>query len=539
VVGEGREQKRALVLSPFLWQMGVYDDGLAVSDILKGTRGYEGGVDYRANETAQSKKVGVESFEGWGNFDVVHVSSHGRRLCDEAGCRAMLVATTLEAILAGGTESAAEKTKTLEQEGLDVSKSTHHPGLTFVAATAKFFRNAYPTGLHDTVVFLNACQIFGPQAPDVVDAIQGNGSVVFGWDEAVYAGEAKQTAVALYTDLSERGYPTEVAYDRLGDLKTLSATEHGPAPTLIRGVRSGGGDLRIREIVTLLEPASTLEMTPSSYVLIEGTQNDGEPDDAPWLVRVDGMKPDAAAHATLHVTVDGIAADPVTVGSGTADEKDRWTVQGVIPLGYDLEADKAVTYEAWVELPDEGESRRHTPATLSGDEPIMGREWEFVSTETFDDPYISPYSSTTHLTLTFAEGQDPKEPHPRYVITGGTVTWDYNFTTGTCTVTSPVFTFDVTDEMTGISKLVFDTTLSSVGYSGELYTNGPEFEVTSYCGDDTFTQTNRANNNWMEWTAEDGQTVSADRRTISGTYTILSEIFNGVIQSNYTITRVR
>ncbi len=452
----------------------------------------------------------------------------------------MLVATTLEAILAGGTESAAEKTKTLEQEGLDVSKSTHHPGITFVAATAKFFREAYPTGLHDTVVFLNACQIFGPEAPDVVDAIQGNGSVVFGWDEAVHAGEAKQTAVALYTDLSERGYPTEVAYDRLGDLKTGSATEYGPAPTLIRGGRSGGGDLRIREIVTLLDPASTLQMTPSSYVLIEGTQNDGEPDDAPWLVRVDGLKPDAAAHATLHVTVDGIAADPVPVASGAADEKDRWTVQGITPLGYDLEADKAVTFEAWVELPDEGESRQHTEATLSGEEPLMGREWEFVSTETVDEyaPHTTPYSATAHLTLTFAKGQDPKEPHPRYVITGGTVTVDYSHTYYDCTLSGSA-TFDVTDEMTGVSELIFDTTLSPVGYSGILYTNGPEFEVQQDCGSSgSSTWTNNANNSWMEWTPEDGQTVSADRMTISGKECVgCNDHF--IRESTYTITRVR
>lgn len=538
IVGGNPKEKRALILSPFLWAFGGKDDGLVVEGILKNTRGYEGGVEFRHNDAAGATGVGLESFLGWGTYQVVHVSSHGERVCNEAGCRAIILVNRLDAILPGTTQTPAQKQKTLRQEGLEAARYREPPGW-YVSVTADFFRSNYRGGLDNAVVFFSACESYGPQATDLVDAIRGNSSVVFGWDYAVKETDAKAATLALYGDLSEGGYLAGVAYDRLGDLKTGEATAKEPAPTLRMSKRSKGGDLRIRDIVTLLNPATDQELTVSDIVHIDGTKNDDQPDQAPWLVRVDGMKLEEAEKVTLHVTVDGVAAEPVPVSSGTVDDKDKWTVSGTVPLGYDLKEDKAVTFRAWVEFPDEGQSDHEVIATLGGDAPLMGTTWEFVSTETFDDPYISPYTTTARLTLTFAEGQDPNEPHPRYVITGGMVTWDYNFTTDVCTVTSPVFTFDVTDEMTGISQLVFDTTLSPVGYSGELYTNGPEFEVTSYCGDDTFKQTNRANNNWMEWTAEDGQTVSADGTTISGTYTIFSEIFNGVIESKYTITRIR
>ncbi len=476
VVGEGLDKKRALVLSPFLWSFGGYDEGPAVQAILENTRGYGVGVTFKGNATAMDRTVDVASFKGWGAYQVVHVTSHGKRVCDGAGCRAMVVINTVEALAAGGTQTPAEVAHALEEEGLDVSKSKHKPGATYIAATALFFRKTYPSGLDNTVVVFNACQTFGSAATDLVDAIQGNSSVVFGWDEAVYASEAQAAAIALFTELSEGGYRAEIAYDRLEDLKTGSATSYGPAPTLILGKRPTGGDLRIRDIVTLLDPATEQELTASSVVPIDGTKDDGEPDGAPWLVRVDGMKPEEAEKASLHVTIDGVDAEPVLVSSGTANDDDQWTVGGTLPLGYDLEDTKTATFQAWVELPDGGKTDHEVAATLSGDEPLMGTTWEFDATHTTSYTGIpnTPYTSTTHLILTFEPGQDPSEPNPRYVVTGGTVTFNWTHTLGECSYVAPSITFDVTDEIANNSVLIFDTTKDPVTYRGFMSTVGPD-----------------------------------------------------------------
>jgi hypothetical protein len=538
IVAEDHEQKQALVLSPFLYEFGAYDDGEAVHDILANTRGYEGGVKYFANEKATDTKVGVENFEDWGNYQVVLVTTHGVRACDAGGCRGEIAATTLEAILPGSGQTRAEKTKSLEQQGLEVVKSKHHPGTTFISVTADFMRSRYPSGLDNTVVFLNACQSFASQAVDLVEALEGDTSVVFGWDESVYANDAYAASVALFNELSA-GYPTEVAYERLENLRFGTATPHGPPPTLYVSSRPAGGDLRIREVVTLLEPHSGLKLSPSSFVLIDGVEDDGLDDRAPYAVRVDGMTPELAENAVLHVSIDDVQADPVTVSEGVSDDKDQWTFEGVIPLGYDLTAETGVTYRAWVELPDEGESKAETPATLTGEEPIMGRTWELTAVDTAyrTDIPQTPQVSTAHLILSFEPGQEASEPNPRYRITGGTVHYDSNFEYGGCTFSGGV-TFDVTDEIADDSHLTFITGTSPAMYWGYLQTLGPEFTRTYQCPDgDSSTSTDVATSVWMYLPqSNDAQEVSADNRTITGEYDKSSEFY--FFTSQYTIKRL-
>jgi hypothetical protein len=63
----------------------------------------------------------------------------------------------------------------------------------------------------------------------------------------------------------------------------------------------------------------------------------------------------------------------VQVSSGTANEQDQWIVEGQIPLDYDLEDDRPVTFLAWVGLASEGESEHEVEAILTGD------SWTLVS----------------------------------------------------------------------------------------------------------------------------------------------------------------
>ncbi len=542
VVGSAdSEQKKALVLSPFHWQFPDLDDSPSVAAILSGTRGYEGRVSFKANPQASSTSVDLNSFMGWEEYQVVHVSTHGKRICYAGACKATLVAGLLENLLPAGPGTKAEKLHALTFQGVTYAKG-EKTGLEYLVLNADFFRFHYPAGLDNALIFFNACQSFGPQATDLVDAIQGSTSVVFGWAETVYVADATATAVALYEALSEGGYPAEVAYDNLGELKVGDAVPGQSSPQLSLSERPEGGDLRIRDVIHLLHPSSGQILTASDLVPIQGTQGDGMPDAAPYLVRVDGVKQQLAATMTVHVSIDGVEAAPVALASGQKDDEDRWLVSGVMPLSYDLTEEKPVKFRAWVNLHSGGESKHETGATLTGEEPIMGSEWELQAVHTSGwtggIPH-TPYTATARLTLRFAPGQAATEPHPRYVVTGGTVTYAYTHSYYDCTYSAPTITFEVTDQVSQDSRLNFDTTVNPVRYSGVIYTQGPEIQVVEQCGGgDSSTRTHRATNTWLLINPGEARTVSGDRRSIVGTYRVESGV-GFFIESNYTITRTK
>jgi hypothetical protein len=541
VVGPESEAKKALVLSPFLWEWIGFDDPSSVAAILAGTRGYEGGVDLRSNQEQSSTNVDLSAFANWDEYQVIHLSTHGTRICYEGTCKAILFAGLLDNLLPAGPGTKAEKLHTLTFQGVTYAKG-ENSGREFLVLNADFFRYHYPGGLDNTLIVLSACQSFGPEATDIVDAIKGRTSVVFGWTQTVYVADATATALLLYHAMSELGYPARVAYDSLGELKQGEPVPGQSAPELRLSERAEGGDLRIRDVVNLLHPASGQILTASDRVAILGTQGDGMPDAAPYLVRVDGVTQQLAAGMQVHVAIDGMEADPVPLASGQKDDEDRWLVSGVMPLPYDLTEDKAVTFRAWVNLHSGGESQHQSGATLTGEEPLMGSVWELQATHTSgwnDGTPHTPYTATARLTLRFAPGQDPAEPHPRYIVTGGSVTYDYNHSYFDCTYSAPAITFDVTAEVSLDSRLIFDATTSPVRYNGVIFTQGPEFQVVEQCGGGgSSTRTHKATNTWLLVQPGASLSVSGDRRSIAGTYRTGSGV-GFYIESRYTITRIQ
>jgi hypothetical protein len=173
----------------------------------------------------------------------------------------------------------------------------------------------------------------------------------------------------------------------------------------------------------------------------------------------------------------------------------------------------------------------------------MGTVWEMEAVHTSawtsgsGVPH-TPYTATARLTLRFAPGQSPAEPHPRYVVTGGTVTYDYNHTYYDCSYSAPVLTFEITEQVSLESELRFDATGNPARYSGLIYTQGPEFEVSGTCGEGGDTRTQRATNTWLLLESQDALAVSSDRRSITGTYRNESSV-GFYIQSDYTITRIQ
>ena len=356
VVGPDTQQKRALVLSPLYWDFANNQDGAQVAAILSSTRGYEGRVTYLLNPTATSRQVTISNFKDWQNYQVIHVDSHGTRICEAGPCRAVLVFAS-QASLQGSTE---EEKAALTGKGVDALFIEEKVGA-YIGLNADFFRANYKGGLSDTLVFFNACKSFGSGATDLADAIRGSTSVFLGWAGNVKVPDANATSKKLYQELSIWGVTVEEAYNRLGDLQADRA-----GVRLIRSPHAAGGDLRIRDIVYLLNPDTNQTLGPSQEVAILGEMDDGEPDTVPYRVRVDGIVPQNAADAQLYVSVDGIVSGPQPVSEGETGGPDSWILNGQVGLPYDVEQAMSVDFEAWVELPEGGESRHETAATLTG-----------------------------------------------------------------------------------------------------------------------------------------------------------------------------
>jgi hypothetical protein len=546
VVRPDSEEKRALVLSPFLWNFGPTDDGPRVANILRSTRGYEGRVTFASNASSRDTKVSVDSFRNLDRFDVVHVATHGIRLgCKEGPCRAAIAAQVLQ-----GPERTEDGVSTLkahlsefDDRGLELAKVGGTRGLeleldlkfTLIMLSADFFRGSSGE-LQDTLIFFNACETLGSNGTDLAEAVRGDTSVYLGWDETVASDSAFAAALGLYESLAEHGYPAEVAYDRLGALRF---DPHGEQEAVLQiAERSGDEDLRIRDVVELLEPGSSVNLSPSSSVAIIGTEGDGEPDSVPYSVQVDGITSEFAGKVILHVSINGTEVEPQPLTNGQVDDNDRWIVNGEAPLGFDVEEATIVDFTAWVDLHSGGESKDETPATVAGEEPIMGLIWEMESTES-----VHRSVKTAQLTLKFEAGQDVNEPHPRYVVTGGTVTYaGVSASENGCSYSSDQLTFEVTPAMSPPSRddgfassvLIFDTTVTPVQYRGVIYTEGPHEVVTQNCPVSGVNPVDYGGNvSWMIVDASDHLTVE-DRKLISDTVNP-----GGGHTISYTITRTK
>ncbi|UCG60059.1 MAG: PASTA domain-containing protein [Phycisphaerales bacterium] len=375
VVGGDLEPKKALVLSPMQWDLPGNIDGETVSAILASTRGY-GSVLHLSNETILEANVNVDSFKGWNGYQVIHVDSHGSLICEEGEpCRALVAFITCEAFFGKALweNCTAEDLATIEEKGVVPIPHKRKNGKEAweLGLEADFFRENYgrrkgTKPLENTLIFFNTCHGYSSQDTDLANALRGSTSVFIGWDSPADINGANATSKKLYEELSEWGYTVETAYNNLGSLKT-----DGYGHTLIQSGRKAGGDLRIRDVVSLLNPETMLPIPPYDSVAIVGKQGDGEPDAVPYLVQVDGVKKvnsDVLVYVQVDMSVELVQADPQPLSSGTTNEHDQWLVSGVVDLPIDLEEDEEVTIKAWVYLPSGGESNHEVAVTLTGEE---------------------------------------------------------------------------------------------------------------------------------------------------------------------------
>jgi hypothetical protein len=531
IVGPATEAKRALVLSPFLWDFGASDDGAAVADTLRGTRGYADGVVLAANAKPADRIVDIEDFKGWTSDQVVHVASHGVRLCKAGPCRAAIAVRLISGTVGGvfvGTRGFELDPAEASETGVDILHTVN--GLTLLALDAAFFRNQYRDGLADTLVFFNACDIFGAQATDLADAIRGTAGEFMGWSEIVHSTAAHDAATALYSQLASG----RTAGEAVASIGTLATDPVLPNAQLMLG-RPAPNDLRIREIVTATDPQSGQPLISGATLPIQGSLNDAQADDVTWQVSVDGLDAAEAAGATLHVAIDSVAAPPVPVSSGT-NAGTHWIVTGVLSLGADLTAPRPATVIASVDLPEGGVSHTETPIVLGGGERPTGTVWTVhVSRDGPEDLGTVATTLTIDATVEFA-GTGPGNSL-QYLVTDGTYHWTYGPSeAGGCVFSANPVSGSLTPENTaGSLGLAFYVNGSSISWNAEFHFDGDETQRTIECGPDSLFQSSK------DTIAASGSVLFPDPLSIgslhgdgdTGGYT------SGPVTVSWTISKVR
>lgn len=392
VVGDDPETKRALVISPYQYDFGEYDEGAEVAALYGGARGYEGNVDYYANTASTQELNGADQFRNWGDYDVVHVSTHGVQQCDDTGCTTILLT---------GTEFSSQEILIGDDGGSTVvfSRYGNTQGI-----SDSFMNRNYPDGLPDTVVVLSACET--GRGTDLTNSF-GDG-VVFSWTEPVLSDFARASSLALHRTLIETGSTTERAhqvvagaglasYDEAvepdtptepgttlvmgsdGEFHEVSGAELGGSeatgdadgPTIenldqpetpdadgetitVTLVRRGGGgeDLRVREVAWIDHPQDGGEMQPGAEVRVD-IRDDA--DYMPVALRVEGLDPGTESDTTLRLEVDGVEVDSWSASEGNPTGRwGEWLIEDDVRLLNRIEVDDEVEMKLTIDLPESG-----------------------------------------------------------------------------------------------------------------------------------------------------------------------------------------
>lgn len=510
VAGDGGTQKRALVLSPFKYQFEPFDDGAAVAQRLAQTRGYAGQVSYLANATRTAATVGIQQFAGWQQFDVIHVSSHGARVCDVNRC--------LSVILTGDIYSNASDLLRLTEAGLNTARVRGSDDK-LLALGPDYFKQHYPGGLARKIVFFNACETFDVAGKDLGAALRGPQSVYLGWTDAVESDAATNAALALYRELSDHGVTSAAALDKLGPLAVNQYRHRSNDITAtLRLARDPAGDLRLREVVTIERLPAGGMLPPGASVAAVGTANDGVVDQVAYRVLVEGIALAQQDAALMQFRVDGHASTPqaVTIGERVGDT--GWRLFGQIPFA-DVTPQQQVEMVATVQLPEGGSSEHRVTVKLTADPPGVGETWVGEAVNHFDETTPQGQVHVTRVASVIFK-QVPSTIGARYKVlrsVGGRMTWSRSGTVKTAFDAYCAYSFGPMEVAMadGDGELIIDTSQALHPYALSGFTQGAEVRLAENCGAYAFST--RAGGAWAPaLAAADGHRASADGREITG-----------------------
>ncbi len=471
VVATGSESKSALILSPFRFE-NLSVVGERVKAELLQTRGYAGRVTYKENAVESARNVGVSDFDRFNDHDVIVVDTHGARLCKnlETGepinpCKGLLTAQLVTDKVVDSVEAG--------NVGVELF---YYQGLPRLGLSADFFREMYPQGVTNKLLYISACH---SADVDIALALHGTNSVYVGWERRVGVYHANDVARAVFEELAFGWSVSEVLEVILGKSHTKDYLRNSELLT-------NGRDIRVRELPDAIDGYSQKPLTNGGPIEVTGTPGDGQADSLLLEVLVDGVDGELLRRYLLQISVDGVARQSLDLTSAEqVDDHGRWRVMVEVPLGKDVQPGQTLTLRFDVSLPERGLST-WTVQPVVRDLSALPSGW-FMEVTAESAGLFSQSLKTSHVEWRLKPNQDPRSDRRYYEAKSLVVTWQnwFEFRVGYLVCSGPGFAV-VQIPPTAQMTLWFDVTTQPMRYySWSARAPEQQVEVQVTCDDRT------------------------------------------------------
>lgn len=493
VIRAGATQRKALVLSPFRWQHETFAVDHVVSR-LQAIDGYD--VTLRQNSSEDERTVWIDDYAGFADYDVVHLSTHGAQLCRDRATGQRIDPCRI-GIDVGVTVQPADDIAAAGRPGVELFVT--RKGARHLAVTPDFFRAAYPQGLNQKLVFIDAC--LGGD-PTLMASMGGSTGVTLGFSNVVYAEFAQGVGDALYERLG-RGLSVQEAMARLGE---SLAQEDGTR------LVSNRRDIRLRDLLRVRDLTGGEMLADGGAVAALSRPGDGQPDRLRLALHVDALTPQRLDGVALRVSRDGqTLAQLALAGSAVVDGEDRLRFEFELPLGTDTQPGETLALRFALSLPEGGHTVLDVAPKVQ-DPSALPREWQMTST-TVAHGIGSTTTKIANLVWELEPDDDPTRRYRYYRVKSGTLTVGFVGDLNNCrtqwetTLTIP----------TGASNhsLKFDTVAGL--FDGFANAAGQTVQATGVCADgSTLPVTTRAGGVYLM--ADDVPIAGGGTAAFSGAY---------------------
>ena len=360
---DNRDEKRALILAPFMWQFEEWDESDLLAQQIGQLPGYEGNVRFVANLRQEDQNVTPADYKSLGDYDAIFLSTHGHRACGTTAdgqdiCYVMIstgIRLSPSDMVVGGLFRGFIPIEIFHAD----AESTH---LIKLGITHDFFRMNFPDGLDDTLLVLSACETGNYEGNVLAAAAAGDNFVMMAWSETVPSPAAFK-ATGLFAERLALGLSSWEAYGAVVEAGLHTAVDEDGIPTVFQFISPGGDDVRLIELPTVYRDGEPMTDGMNISDSIIGLAGDDEPDRLELDLRLSGI--DSPAIYSIRYDIDGKPARGSydLADARPADVEFAYFVEHEIDIGFDL-LREGFTIEAIVDLPEGGESRYFVSSTL-------------------------------------------------------------------------------------------------------------------------------------------------------------------------------
>ncbi|APQ17573.1 hypothetical protein A9200_01265 [Maribacter hydrothermalis] len=287
--GENRQNKKALLLSPYAWHFATTSDVLVPLEKLKTNKNYRGGITSKANSSKTEQTITIEDYLSFNDYDVVHLGTHGSQTCNIEGEIITMTTNCQSYIATGITFTSDERRRELQESLKNVSGLAFTP--TEIFLTPAFFAAAYPD-VNNKLFILSACQL--GQRGDVettFDNILQNGQLFY-WHNNVIATDAKKAFNSMYDRMLQYGETSPTAFENVPDvlkknLRTFESEEkRGDSIEVYTYLKMAtkGNAMHIIEPISFIDEKTKNELQDGVVYPFEGILEDDQPEKASFTL---------------------------------------------------------------------------------------------------------------------------------------------------------------------------------------------------------------------------------------------------------------